>query len=272
MTSADITAIADRLLGAFERAGTIDPISATVDDFDMPAAYAVLEHIAARRVADGWESVGRKIGFTNTKLWDLYGVDRPMWAHVWSKTVVHVTGSTAELALDHLVQPRIEPEVVFKLGSRPPSTADPVEVLHAVEWMAPGFEIVHCHFPGWRFTLADCTADFALHGALVVGTPVVIDGDNLEAVAEALTEFELTLSRDEAVIDRGVGTNVLGGPAHALTHLIRVLDDGPESSRLQAGETITTGTVTDAWPIQPGERWTSDYGALGLEGLTLVTS
>jgi 2-oxo-3-hexenedioate decarboxylase len=265
-------AIAERLLDAYERATTIDPISATVDDFDMPGAYAVLEHIAARRVADGWVPVGRKIGFTNTKLWDLYGVDRPMWANVWSETVVYATDNVAEISLDPYVQPRLEPEVVFKLRTEPPSTDDPSEVLRAVEWMAPGFEIVHCHYPEWRFTLADCTADFALHGALVTGMPVEIDENNIDEISDLLPKFELTLSCDRSVVDRGVGANVLGGPAHALTHLIRVLGDGPESSRLTAGEMITTGSVTDAWPVAPGGQWTSDYGALGLEGLTITFS
>jgi hypothetical protein len=32
---------------------------------------------------------------------------------------------------------------------------------------------------------------------------------------------------------------------------------------------VTTGTITDAWPVAAGETWSSDYGALGLEGLTL---
>jgi len=32
---------------------------------------------------------------------------------------------------------------------------------------------------------------------------------------------------------------------------------------------ITTGTVTDAWPVAHGETWRSDYGSLGIEGLVL---
>ena len=35
---------------------------------------------------------------------------------------------------------------------------------------------------------------------------------------------------------------------------------------------ITTGTITDAWPVAAGETWTSDYGELGIEGLTLTIS
>ncbi len=183
--------------------------------------------IASRRDGrlTGWVPVGRKIGFTNRTLWSLFGVDRPMWAHIWSRTVVFAADNEASMSLNGLVQPRIEPEVVFKLRTAPPPDVDAIDILRSVEWMAPGFEIVHCHFPGWNFRLADCIADFGLHGALVVGTPVVIDDDNRAAVAEQLPAFKLTLSRDASVVDRGVGGNVLDGPAHALSHLIRVLAD-----------------------------------------------
>ena len=48
--------------------------------------------------------------------------------------------------------------------------------------------------------------------------------------------------------------------------------DAAASPPLAAGEVITTGTVTDAWPVAPGETWTSDYGALGIPGLTVTFS
>ena len=77
------------------------------------------------------------------------------------------------------------------------------------------------------------------------------------------------MSRDGAEVDRGFGANVLGSPAHALMHLVRVLDGQPEYQPLDAGEIITTGTITNMWPIAGGDRWTSDYGSLGLDGLTV---
>jgi 2-keto-4-pentenoate hydratase len=39
---------------------------------------------------------------------------------------------------------------------------------------------------------------------------------------------------------------------------------------LAEGEIITTGTLTDAWPVRVGETWRSDYGSLGLDGLTVT--
>ncbi len=38
---------------------------------------------------------------------------------------------------------------------------------------------------------------------------------------------------------------------------------------LASGEIVTTGTVTDAWPVAPGQAWSSDYGGLGIPGLRL---
>jgi 2-oxo-3-hexenedioate decarboxylase len=168
------------------------------------------------------------------------------------------------------VLPRIEPEVLFGLNAPVPLTDDPLAVLGCVDWLAPGFEIVQSHFPDWKFKAPDCTALCALHGALVVGTPVAVTAQNRAALARMLPTFRLTLSRGGTVIDRGVGANVLKSPALALAHLARVLADLAKFPPLAAGELVTTGTITDAWPVVAGETWSSDYGELGLEGMTLT--
>jgi 2-oxo-3-hexenedioate decarboxylase len=49
-----------------------------------------------------------------------------------------------------------------------------------------------------------------------------------------------------------------------------VLAGQPMFPSLAAGEAITTGTITDAWPLERGQTWRSDYGALDLPGLTLT--
>ena len=100
----------------------------------------------------------------------------------------------------------------------------------------------------------------------------MLTDDNRAAVAEMLPVSEVTLSRDGSVVDRGVGANVLGSPTLALAHLAGVLASQPSAPPLTAGEIVTTGTITNAWPVAAGERWTSDYGVLGLGGLTLTFS
>jgi 2-keto-4-pentenoate hydratase len=267
--SIGVDGIADRLIAAYDAATTLDPITAGNPGFDVDAGYAVLRAIESRRMASGWRPVGRKIGFTNRTIWPRYGVYRPMWAHVWAHTVHHAADDRATLALAPFVQPRIEPEVVFKLKGPVPVDADAPAALACVEWLAPGFEIVQSHFPGWKFTAADCTAAFGLHGALVVGAPLAVTDRNRVEIAARLPAFTLELRRAQAVIDTGAGANVLDSPALALVHLARVLAGQPQFAPLAAGEMVTTGTLTDAWPVAPGQTWTSDYGALGLRGLTL---
>jgi 2-oxo-3-hexenedioate decarboxylase len=265
-----VDAIADRLMAAYDNATTLAPISAGEPDFDVAAAYDVLAEIERRRRAQGWQSVARKIGFTNRTIWSRYGVYQPMWAHAWAHTVQFAPSGSASRSLAGLVQPRIEPEVVFKLNAPVPATGDAEAILRCIEWIAPGFEIVQSHFPDWKFTAADCTAAFGLHGALIIGAPVPITTRNRAAIVAALPTFTLQLRCGATLIDTGVGANVLGSPALALAHLARVLATQPWAPPLAAGEVITTGTVTDAWPVAPGETWTSDYGALGVSGLAVT--
>jgi 2-keto-4-pentenoate hydratase len=265
----NLSEIADRLIAAQDKVATLPPITSEAPDFNVADGYAVLADIETKRRAQGWRAIGRKIGFTNRTIWPRYGVWQPMWAHVWAHTVHFAGSNEASLALRSFVQPRIEPEVVFKLKAPVPATDDPIKVLACTEWIAPGFEIVQSHFPDWRFTAADCTAACGLHGALVVGQAVPVTDANRAALAAALPACEVTLSRGDQVVDRGVGANVLDSPALALVHLVRVLATLPQFPPLAAGEIVTTGTITDAWPVAAGETWSSDYGELEIEGLML---
>ena len=266
---ADLAGIAARLIAAQDNATSLPPITVGTPAFTVADGYAVMAEVDRHRRAQGWKTVGRKIGFTNRTIWPRYGVYQPNWAHIWANTVHFAVDGKASLALGRFMEPRIEPEVVFKLRAPVPRTDDPTAIWASIEWIAPGFEIVQSHFPNWKFTAADTIAACALHGALVVGTPLAVNDVNRARLAGASSTFALTLSRGDAVVDRGVGANVLDGPAYALAHLARLLADQPQFPPLAAGEIVTTGTITDAWPVAAGEVWSSDYGDLGLDGVTL---
>src|SRR5438309_4954531 len=94
----------------------------------------------------------------------------------------------------------------------------------------------------------ECSASTVRCG---VGTPLLIDNDNRDAITAELSTFERSLSRDSAEVDHGLGANDLDGPPHALAHRIQVLADQPAHQPLVASEIITTGTITNMWPITP---------------------
>jgi 2-keto-4-pentenoate hydratase len=266
----DVDAIVKRLLNVLDIGSTCEPISNDAPGFSVSDAYTVLAAIRQHRRQSGWRPAGRKIGLTNRMLWDALGVDRAFWADVWDRTTVSAVEGAASVALGSFAQPRIEPEVVFKLSGRVPATDDPVAVLTAVEWMAPAFEVVRCPYPDWRFGIADCIAAVGFHGALVIGMPVPIDDANRDAVAATLASFEATLVRNTDIVDSGVGANVLDSPAHALGHLASVISEQPGAPDLVPGELVATGTVSNPQPVRPGDQWRAEYGALGLEPFTLM--
>lgn len=260
--------IAQRLLEVYETGERIAPFTESDPTFDLVRAYEVLAHIETVRRANGWAPVGRKIGFTNSTLWEPYGVAAPMWARIWDRTLIDAPDGEATISL-RFPELRAEPEVVFGLRAPLGPTDDPSEVLAATGWIAPGFELVWSPYPGWRFALPDCAACFGLHGALVVGPKLDLSDDDRARLLDVLPGTEVTLSRDGEVVDRGVGSNVLGGPAHALAHLTRVLAAQPAFEPLASGEVVTTGTITDAVDVQPGDTWTSRYGSL-MPGVSLT--
>lgn len=272
MAALDEAAIATEIAHAVERGRQISTFTSRSPAFDVDAAWRVLARLHAMRIRAGFRPVGRKIGFTNTTIWERYGVDRPMWSHVWDRTLSDWPGGEARISISALCEPRIEPEVVFGLRAPLPAGRDAPAILEAVEWIAPGFEIVQSIFPGWQFRIADCTAAFALHGALAVGPRRTLDASDRERLALALPAMEVALHRDGNLVDRGVGANVLGSPALALAYLRDILAERPEFPPLAAGEIVTTGTITDAQSLRVGEHWSAEFGdpLLGHFALTVV--
>src|SRR6266478_10142436 len=111
--------------------------------------------------------VGRKIGFTNRTAWAEYG---PMWGYVYNRTVHNLAEIGDTFSLVGLVEPRIEPEIIFKLALAPAPGMDETALLACFDWVAHGFELVQSIFPGWKFSAPDTVAAFGLHGALLIGS------------------------------------------------------------------------------------------------------
>jgi 2-oxo-3-hexenedioate decarboxylase len=254
LTPSDLQSIARQMLEAQSQVRQIPPFSTRVNGFDLESAYAVGQLIHEARIADGAVPVGRKIGFTNPDMWSLYGVNEPIWAHVYDTTVVRLPPTGARCRIDAFTEPKIEPEIVFHFHSAPPVAATIDDIVASIDWVAHAFEIVQSHFPHWRFAAADTVADWALHGTLLLGTPVPIH-QFTDDLAAQLQSFSLTLACNGEVRAVGQGANVLGSPLAALAHLIAVLAKQPEHCRLRANEIVTTGTITTAQPIQAGETW-----------------
>ncbi|MCJ2067452.1 hydratase [Methylobacterium sp. J-030] len=258
------------ILAAHEHRRSIAPLTGWDPALDLPAAYRVAEEIRRLRAARGERVVGRKIGFTNTTLWDRYGVRAPIWGHVYDTTLRDRSALAGPVALAAFVEPRIEPEIVFGLARTPEPGMDAAALIGCVAWAAAGFEIVQSLYPGWRFTAPDTVAAFGLHGLLVVGARVPIAAAERPRWIGGLETVSIDLLRDGSRAETGSGRNVMGsGPLAALGHLVDVLANDSVSPPLAAGEIITTGTLTDALPVAPGQRWQTRIDGLPLPDIDL---
>ena len=262
----NMDSIAAELMDALDHQKLLSPVSDRVAGFDLAAGYDLGARLALRRMERGEQIIGRKLGFTNQRLWDQLGVDAPFWSFVYDSTVTFTNAEVGEVSLDRMTQPRLEPELVLHFASAPPALADEAALLACIDWVAPAFEVVQCHFPDWRFGTPDAVADSGLHGALVVGPPTEIGAldDPL-----SLADFSIVLSRDGEVIARGGSAQVLGSPLRALAYVLTRTHDQAGWRPLRAGDIVTTGTLTGLHEVDPGEHWEITTAGIPIERFRL---
>lgn len=265
----DLRAIAAEIKAAQDGVRQLETFTSRFPGFDLEAAYEVSRLVHEARLAEGFVPVGRKIGFTNADMWARYGVREPIWAHVYDRTVAMGSGAPARCRLGRFTEPKIEPEIVLHFRSPPPVTRDLAAILGCVDWFAHGIEIVQSHFPGWNFRAPDTVADGSLHGTLLVGEPQPVERLGAALLADQ-ERFSVTFSCDGGLRERGTGANVLGSPLSAIAHLVAVLARQPRAKPLQAGELVTTGTLTLALPVRAGETWTTGLDGIALPGMTVA--
>ncbi|MCO5080762.1 MAG: hydratase [Rhizobiaceae bacterium] len=262
----DAGAIADEVLKALASRDPVEPFTARVASFDDRAAYAVTSELRRRRSERGEMPIGRKIGFTNRNIWAEYGVYEPIWGDIYA-TTAHDVQPGARARISHLPQPRIEPEIVLGLDGDLSGDMSAEDVAERIGWVAHGFEIVQSIFPDWKCSVADCVADGGLHGALFIGPRKPLSAVERRVLPAILPKIGIELFRDGRPIDAGIGSNVLGGPVQALKYLVDVLARDPLNPSLRAGEFISTGTITRAFPVSAGERWSTRLTGFDLPGM-----
>ena len=252
--------------------GTLWPAEAVAGiSADVGLAYQTALQVRNLRQARGEVPKGFKIGFTNRSIWERYQVFEPIWGTVWN-TTFSLAPDSGECSVDisQLCQPRLEPELVFGMRNTPPADLTLQSLYDSIEWMASGFEVVQSHAENWKFKVADTITDSGLHAKLVVGKAVKVAdvANDGQALHHLLAGMSLELLQAGQTVEKGAAANVLDSPLMALLHFMKALRNCPGAPDVQPGDVITTGTWTDAWPLQSGQVWESRY-ATPLTGLKL---
>jgi 2-oxo-3-hexenedioate decarboxylase len=264
----NLTDVARRLLATFDAGGQIEPLSDADPDLTLAQAYGIAAEIHHARLARGEIPAGRKIGFTNRTIWDTYNVSAPVWGWIYEGGLRALSPDDGPTSLPDLPDLRIEPEIAFRIAQEPSAQMTDAELAACIDGVAHAFELVFSVYPKWRFCAPDTAAAFGMHAGLLLG-PFHEPEAFLKDAGKPISNLAITLD-GPGVSLAGHGFDVLGGPLQALRHLLRELAATPGAASIRAGEIVSTGTLTDAAPIRPGETWRTCIQGVPLSGLSVT--
>ena len=276
MSHNEVETLARELLSAYETGEMVVNPPSGRPGFDLNTAYEVEATLKRLRETGGHRAVGRKVGYANKAMWRVLKLETLVWAHMYDDTVHYSDRNSATLTIAHPRSLKIEPEVVF--GLKQPivteGAAAPDVALASADWLAVGFEIIDCPFPGWQFQPSDFVASFGLHAALVIGERVQVRPDGIAALVDELPRFKVRMScsnrsKNEDFVEEGSGKNSLRSPALCLAELGAAIVRRFPTEPLSAGEIVSSGTLTAGHPTDRGDLWTVEVEGLSLPPLTL---
>ena len=245
---------ASRTLHDHWRAGTklaaLEPSHRPRDRREAYAIQGALENHSAGNLF-GW-----KIAATSEAGQKHINVDGPMAGRILSQTVLP-DGGTASMAGNEM---RVaEPEFAFRMATDLPPRSSPYsvqQILDAVATLHPAIEIPDSRFADFVSAgAAQIIADNACAHLFVLGAPFTANWRSLDLVEEKPV---ITLRGRQFI---GHGKNVLGDPRIALTWLANELSQ--LGVTLRTGQIVTTGTCHPPLPIQSGDLFEADFGAIG---------
>ena len=217
------------------------------------SAYKVQELLLEEQLSAGARISGWKIGLTSTAVQEQLGVAQPDFG-VLLEHRGYLGG--AVISCGGLLQPRIEAEIGFVLGSDlPDREVDEADVMNATDFVCAVLEIPDSRIQDWDIAITDTVADNASSGLYVVGSqrrPL----KDCDVVAT-----KMTLWRDDKVVSEGNGAACLGNPVMAVVWLANMLQSFGKT--LRAGDLILSGALGPMVPVEDGARFRAELTGIG---------
>lgn len=213
----------------------------------LDQAYRIQLGIVARRVAEGEQQIGWKVGLTARAIQQQFGFHEPVFG-----CILHQTPSGHVFKPSDLINPGFENELCMRLGRDLSGQISMEEARAAVDVVYPSLEIIETRGP-FTEQIALAMADNAQQKTVVLGTPV--------SLPRTLETIEATVTVNGSVIGTGFGDAVLGNPLNSLVWLAGKV--GEYGRVLKAGEIVMTGSFTRQFPISPGDRISTSFASVG---------
>ncbi len=221
--------------------------AAYFDKLTIEQAYQIQLALIDRRVADGEQKIGWKVGLTSAAIQQQFGFHEPVFG-----CILETVPSGHVFAPADLIQPGFENELCMRIGRDLPATITLDEARAAVDVVYPSLEIIETRGP-FTAQIALALADNAQQKTVVRGTPTALPAD-LESI-----KATITINGQEAAT--GLGSAVLGNPLHSVVWLAKKLAE--HGRHIRKGDIIMTGSFTRQFPIAPGDRIQVSFSGIG---------
>jgi 2-keto-4-pentenoate hydratase len=244
---------ADALRDARDTVTVCAPVRDLLGDAAPEDAYAVQELNTGRWISDGRRVVGRKIGLTSVAIQKQLGVDQPDYGMLYADMAL---ADGEEIALDRLIQPKVEGEIAFYLGGDLDGDAlTSADVMAAVDYAVAAVEVVDSRVQDWDIRLLDTIADNASSGVYVLGSqPRDLKGLDLRLCG-------MVMEHKGEPVSVGAGAACLGNPLTATLWLARKMV--AVGRPLKKGDLVLSGALGPMVTVEPGAAYQCRISGLG---------
>lgn len=230
----------------------VSAISIQLNSFDVADAYAISDAGLENRLRGGEKLIGAKLGLTSVAMQRELGSTDPVFGWL---TDAHLIDSSGLVAMDELIHPRVEPELVFIMNqdvSGEDVTA--ADVLDASDLVVGGIEILDPRFEALTYGTNDLIADNVGCGSVMLGS------DGVDPSMTALKNVGCVFELNGKVRSTTAGAALGGDPALGVAMFAKHLYE--RGRKIEAGWIIFAGSLTNSLPVRAGHRAHAGYSHL----------
>jgi 2-oxo-hept-3-ene-1,7-dioate hydratase len=259
ISPAEIQTAAEKLYEAECNRVQIRALTLANPNMDLDDAYAVQKAWVDRKIADGRNVTGYKVGLTSRAMQLAMKIDSPDFGVLLNDMAIENGGKIR--AADY-TDPRIEVEFAFVMKKSlfgEDVTVD--QVIDATDWVVPALELIAARSfrvdpeTGYSRTVVDTIADNAASAGYILGDHK-IDPANVD-----LRWAGAMLILNDEVEETGLAGGVMGHPAHGVRWVCKRF--ARHGIGLEPGQIILAGSFTRPVVLKAGDRILADYGPFG---------
>ncbi|MEQ8193419.1 MAG: fumarylacetoacetate hydrolase family protein [Rhodospirillales bacterium] len=256
---ATLEVIADKIFTAEKKGKLLAPISQSHPDLTPEECYAVQDLYVAKKLAGGDMLAGYKVGATGAASQQKFGVDEPVYGHMFQSGRVE-TGVTVPYG--RWVHPIIECELGLRLGKDLKGPGVTLEsALDAIDAVFGTFELIDSRTEGWQIGRSEMLCDNGVQAGFLAGAEAVPVRDIDPA------DITCVFRRNGEVIKEANTSMVAGNPVSSLVWLAN--KRGAAGVAIPAGSIILSGSLTGLTKIEKGDTFEAEFKGLETISITI---